>query len=106
MYAKKRKILIDLTSYIILIIVALLAIFPFAWGLLSSLKSEQQIMAYPPKLLPHPFTLTNYLGVFKETRILTFLQNSLVVTIISVIVSLLIAFHSAYALARFKFRGK
>jgi len=106
MYAKKRKILADAASYAVLIIVSLAAVSPFVWGLLSSLKNERQIMSYPPRLFPHPFTLINYRGVFKETRILLFLRNSLTVTVISVIVSLTIAFHSAYALARFKFRGK
>jgi multiple sugar transport system permease protein len=106
MGAKSNKKIADGVSYVILTIVALAAFFPFVWGLLSSLKTEQQIMAYPPRLFPRPFTLVNYLGILKETRILLFMRNSFVVTIISVLVSLAIAFHSAYALARFKFRGK
>ena len=79
---------------------------PVLWGLLTSLKTPAQVVSYPPELLPTPPTVQNFTGVWKESNFPVFFRNSVVVTIASVALSLILAVHAAYGLARFKFRGK
>ena len=53
-----------------------------------------------------PPTLQNFGGVWRESNFPVYFRNSVIVTIASVLLSLILAVHAAYGLARFKFRGK
>lgn len=79
---------------------------PVVWGLLTSLKPATQVVAYPPQLLPSPPTLASFAAVWTESNFPVFFRNSLLVTAVSVALSLVLAVHAAYGLARFHFRGK
>ena len=79
---------------------------PVLWGVLTSFKSAAEVVAYPPQVLPHPPTLESFRAVWNESAFPVFFRNSLVVTVISVLTSLVFATHAAYGLARFNFRGK
>lgn len=78
---------------------------PIAWILLMSVKTPDQIVANPPLFFFTP-TLENYAAVFSGSEFLTPFVNSLIVTFGSLLVTLLIGLPTAYALARFSFRGK
>ena len=45
----------------------------------SSFKPPEQILVYPPQLIPQQITMENYRYVLEETRYLTFVKNSLIV---------------------------
>src|SRR5262245_10425826 len=79
---------------------------PVIWGLVTSFKTPAQVVSYPPELLPTPPTLQNFVGVWRESTFPIFFRNSIVVTAAAVVLSLILAVHAAYGLARFKFRGK
>lgn len=82
--------------------VALLAVwaFPILWGLLTSLKTERDVLAYPPKVVFVP-TGTNYWDVlFGATSILPNLWSSLVVSAATTVLTMLLAIPAAYAIAR------
>jgi multiple sugar transport system permease protein len=74
--------------------------FPILWGLLTSLKSERDVLAYPPKVIFVP-TGANYWEVlFGAVSILPNLWSSLVVSVATTILTMLLAIPAAYALAR------
>jgi ABC-type glycerol-3-phosphate transport system permease component len=87
---------------------ALLAVwaFPVIWGLLTSFKTERDVLAYPPVWLFKP-TLDNYREViFGTSSILPNLWSSVVVAAASTLLTMLIAVPAAYALARLHYPGK
>jgi multiple sugar transport system permease protein len=87
---------------------ALLAVwaFPILWGLLTSLKTERDVLAYPPKAIFAP-TFTNYYDVlFGAVSILPNLWSSLVVSAVTTVLTMLFAIPAAYALARLDLPGK
>lgn len=80
--------------------------FPVIWGLLTSFKTERDVLAYPPVVFFQP-TLANYRDViFGASSILPNLWSSLVVTSWATLLTMLIAIPAAYALARLRFPGK
>ncbi len=88
--------------------VLLLAIwaFPVLWGLLTSFKTERDVLAYPPKLVFEP-TLANYRDVlFGSASILPNLWSSIVVAGSSTLLTMVFAVPAAYALARLEFPAK
>lgn len=93
-------------SYAVLGAAALLAIAPLAWAVLTSLKVKTQVLAYPPVWWPSPFTLENYREVLFGSNMPRYLVNTLVVALISIVIALVLATHTAYAATRFRFRGR
>ncbi|MEO8536092.1 MAG: carbohydrate ABC transporter permease [Betaproteobacteria bacterium] len=80
--------------------------FPVLWALLTSFKSERDVLAYPPGLIFEP-TLRNYRDVmFGPSSLLPNLWSSTVVAGASTLLTLLFAVPAAYALARLQFPGR
>jgi len=80
--------------------------FPVLWALLTSFKSERDVLAYPPKLVFVP-TLANYAEVlFGSSTLLPNLWSSFVVASLATLLTMLIAVPAAYALARLEFPAK
>ena len=65
-------------TYLLLVLILLPFLFPLAWMLLSSLKTQVQNTAYPPVWVFTP-TLNNYREVFLKNPFFTFTLNSLIV---------------------------
>jgi len=80
--------------------------FPVLWGLLTSFKTERDVLAYPPKFIFEP-TLANYREViFGGSSILPNLWSSIVVSGWATLLTMLFAVPAAYAMARLTFRNK
>ena len=80
--------------------------FPVLWALLTSFKTERDVLAYPPKLVFTP-TLANYSDVlFGAATLLPNLWSSFVVASLATMLTMLIAVPAAYALARLEFPAK
>lgn len=80
--------------------------FPVLWALLTSFKTERDVLAYPPTLIFHP-TLANYHEVlFGASTILPNLWSSLIVSVSATVLTLLFSVPAAYALARLRYPGK
>ena len=80
--------------------------FPVIWALLTSFKSERDVLAYPPVIVFTP-TLDHYREVlFGASSILPNLWSSLVVSTAATALTLLFAIPAAYALARLRYPGK
>jgi N,N'-diacetylchitobiose transport system permease protein len=86
--------------------VTLIALFPVYWMVLTSLRRGVDIQSPDPSFVPFPGTLNNYRRVFEREYFWTAVKNSAVVTGLTVVAALLIAFLAAVALARFRFRGR
>jgi ABC-type glycerol-3-phosphate transport system permease component len=80
--------------------------FPVLWGLLTSFKTERDVLAYPPTVIFEP-TLRNYRDVlFGSASLLPNLTSSVIVAGVSTLLTLVLAIPAAYALARLTFPGK
>jgi N,N'-diacetylchitobiose transport system permease protein len=87
-------------------VVALVALFPVYWMVLSSFKRNSQLRTLDPEFLPTSPTLDNYRRVFERDFFWTAVRNSMLVTSTVVFFALAIAFFAAVALSRFRFRGR
>ena len=76
---------------------------PFLFVVMTSMKSQEETYAKPVWSLPEHFNLGNYLAVLKGS-FWTYLQNSVFVLVVSIILILMIGSMAAYALARIQFR--
>ena len=79
---------------------------PVAWALLTSFKSERDVLAYPPLVIFEP-TLANYREVlFGSASILPNLLSSVIVAGSATLLTMVFAIPAAYALARLALPAK
>ena len=62
---------------------------PFVWLVSSSFRSADEIYVFPPQLIPHPFRQQNYVEVFTAVPVLTYTQNTLIITFFAMVGMLL-----------------
>ena len=84
------------------IVVAVNGFFPAVWILLTSLKTETELIRSPITYLPDTPTLANYVTAFTAQPILRFMANSLVVAGASTALCVLVGALAAYALTRLR----
>ena len=94
----------DIVIRIILISYSIIVIYPMLWTALTSLKTNREFYQNPWKL-PTSLQLSNYARAWVQASFSRYFFNSIVVTVIPLIVTLVLAATTAYVLARFKFRG-
>lgn len=83
----------------------LFSIFPVYWVLTVSLKSKRDSLANPPLWLFDPVA-TNYIKLWSHDAFKHTFLNSVIITILGVVLSLAIAIPTAYAIVRLKIRGQ
>ena len=84
------------------LIVAANGFIPAIWVLLTSLKTETELMRMPITILPDAMTAQNYVRVFVDQPILLFLWNSFAVATLSTILCIFVSSLAAYALVRLR----
>src|SRR5438552_5275749 len=93
--------------YALLILIALVTVFPFAWILLTSIKGPTDLLfSTPPQLLPHDPTFENYGHVLDALPIPKFFVNSIAASSATTIFNVLVSAMAAYPLAKMRFRGR
>ena len=102
----KRSLLPTILTYLGLAAGLVFAGFPILWMFFTSLKSNTEIFALPPRLLPNDFTITAYLSIFKNSEKVQFFINSYLVAGAVTLVTVLIAILTAYGFSRYTFRLK
>ncbi|HRT84590.1 MAG TPA: carbohydrate ABC transporter permease, partial [Bacteroidales bacterium] len=87
---------------ILLIIFCLFSIFPCIWMIIISLK--ERIYTYDPSKWLFPPTLENYVKVFRERNLGPYFFNSIIVSALNCLISVILGSITAYGLARYKFK--
>lgn len=95
-----------IAHYFVLAAIALLCIFPFWWTLVTALSTEGNIFAFPPTFWPKEPSLENFVEVFRVIPIWSFLKNSILITVLTVVWKLVLCSMAAYPLARLQFKGR
>jgi multiple sugar transport system permease protein len=90
------------TVWLAALVVAANGFFPALWILLTSFKTETELMRVPITLWPLAPTLENYVRVFVDQPIGRFLWNSVVVASLATVLCVAVSALAAYALVRLR----
>jgi multiple sugar transport system permease protein len=93
-------------THVVLIPVAAVFLLPFLWMLSTSLKSDAQLFAYPPEWIPNPFQWANYPRAVSYIPFFTYLKNTLIIAVLSMIGATISSSLVAYSLARIRWPGR
>lgn len=92
--------------YTIMIVLAVIFMFPFFWTVSSSLKEPYELMTFPPTWLPATPQWGNYVRVVQKVPFLQWTMNTVFVVAISTFGTVLSASIVAYSFARFEYPGR
>lgn len=87
-------------------VLLLLWVFPLIWAVLVSLKSESEVLAYPPNVIFDPISQNYKDALFGDISIVPSLITSAIVSISTTFLTILLAVPAAYAFARLRLPGK
>ena len=99
-----RKALRHSSTYIILILGALIAVIPFVWMISTSVMSLGE--AQGVRFFPTELHLENYVAAWKEAQFAEYFINSVQITAITLVGQLTFSVLAAYAFARIEFPGR
>ena len=96
----------QLLVYAVLFVAVAATMLPFVWMVLSSFKTQGEILRNPTGFLPADPGWGNYARWFSDFHIQRFFLNSVIVAVATVLGNLLFCSMVAYALAKLEFPGK
>ena len=109
-YWKKKKTRRDLLSrviaHIVLILGAIVFMFPLLWLISTSLKADTQMFKIPPELIPNPVMWRNYTRMWENFPFIKFLLNTSIIVVMNIAGVLLTAPLVAYTFSKLKWPGR
>lgn len=93
-------------TYILLVLGAVVVIFPLFWMLSTSLKAQMEVFVYPPEWIPKTLHWENYSQLLTIWPFFRYAGNSLLVTGANIIGKILASSLAAYGFARLRAPGK
>lgn len=94
----------SLGMYTLMIIIAVLQLFPLYWLVVSAFKDNSEIIGGTVWALPTKWRLDNFVDAWVSAKVSQYFFNSAIVTIVTLFFVLLFASMMAYALTRMKFK--
>ncbi|MGW0229111.1 carbohydrate ABC transporter permease [Actinopolymorpha singaporensis] len=91
---------------VFLVAMSVLFLLPIYWMIITSLKSNEELGITPATLFPHVFHWGNYVEAFKAFPFATYFGNSLLITVLSVIGSIISNLIVAYGFSCIEWRGR
>jgi multiple sugar transport system permease protein len=96
---------------IIILVLLVLVLLPIYWMVNTSFKLQPEIFRMPPTFFPRKFTLFNYTSIIigdlaSSISFLSYFKNSLIVSVVTVVFTLILATPAAYSFSRVKFIGR
>ena len=98
---KKGKRVGDILCNVYLIILAVFAVFPLLWLLVSSFKSSSEMLNNPTKILPIQWTLENFKTVLITLNFTINIRNSVIIAAATTLIAIVISSLAAYGVVRF-----
>jgi multiple sugar transport system permease protein len=104
---KCRKIkLSEIITFAVLVLVSVVLILPVVIMITTALKSDSELLAYPPALIPAKPMFSNFAVVFTKVKLFTYIKNSLFVSGLTVVGTVFSSAFVAFGFSRYRAPGK
>lgn len=93
-------------EWLLLIGVGLVFVFPFLWMFITAFKTMPEVYQFPPSWWPNSWQFENFRIAWSSGPFLTYVWNSLIVALGTLVLQFLIGVPAAYSFARYRFKGR
>ena len=101
-----NKIFAKAFLWLFLIVLCLYCLFPFAWMLSTSLKTEAEAFRIPPTWMPQNLTVDSYIGIWVRKNFDVYFFNSTIISLATAVLSTFFGALAGYGFSRFFFKGR
>lgn len=101
-----NKIFLKTLLWLFLVVLCLYCLFPFAWMLSTSLKTEAEAFRIPPTWMPQHLTVDSYIGIWVRKNFDIYFFNSTIISLATAVLSTFFGALAGYGFSRFLFRGR
>ncbi len=102
-----KKISLSLIfQHLIIVVLAVYCLFPVVWVCFSSFKPQSELFKIPMTFFPKNWSFSNYILALSYGSFLQYFSNTLFVSVVATIITVLINIMSGYALAKYIFPGR
>ncbi len=105
-YAKRIRKIKAVVQWVLAIIILLIIVFPIYWMLVSSVKSQEEILLAVPTLWPREFHFENYINVLNRGNFAKYYWNTAVMTAGILISQVVTGIFAGYGFSKGKFKGQ
>ncbi|WP_307859116.1 carbohydrate ABC transporter permease [Herbiconiux sp. SYSU D00978] len=91
---------------VLAVVAAGLLLFPLYWMVVVAFSPRAELFSRELRLWPSTFTLDNFTRIFTEYPVVTWLGNSVVITVFVTVLTVVLNLMAGYAFARLRFRGR
>jgi len=92
--------------YVVMAVAAAAILVPFVWMVISSLKQNNQVFTVPIRWIPHPFVWQNYVDIWRQADMTTWLKNTLILSVSVTLLQVLTGSFAAYGFSKMRFPGR
>jgi multiple sugar transport system permease protein len=89
-----------------LVIIALFTFLPVYWLLVTSLTPSDKVFTFPPTFWPSEITFDHYAEVLGNPLIFGYLRNSVIVSVITAVLSVVVSMYMGFAFSKYRFAGR
>lgn len=100
---KQKQRISHICIYIILLLGAVIMVFPFIWSVLTSFKNLSESLQFPPKFFPQSWLPVNYQDVWEQLPFVNFFINTFLMILLRIVFAVIFSAMAAYAFARMQF---
>lgn len=79
---------------------------PVYWLLATSLTPRDQVFSYPPRLFPSEVSFEAYASLFSNSQLFTYMQNSIIVSVVTAVLSVIVSAYMGYSFSKFRYTGR
>ncbi len=102
----KKDRIFDTILFVILILGAIIILFPLLWMVMTALKTTQEVAKYPPTLFPEEFHFENFAVAWSKAPFTQYTLNTLFLVFVNMIGAVFVNSLIAYAFAKMRFPGR
>lgn len=96
----------DLVIWIILILGAVVMLFPVYWMAATAIRPADELFSRDLTLIPSELVWSNFVKAWESLPFSQFYVNSIIITVLAVVVSVFFDLLAGYAFAKYRFRGR
>lgn len=100
------KRLLNIIWFLVLLVLCFTFVLPFLWMTVSSFMGTEQIIKFPPEIIPAPATIRSFRYIFEHTDFFLYLRNSCIITAFNIVGTLVSTTFVAYGFAKYDARLK
>lgn len=92
--------------HVVLVVVGIVTVFPFAWMVLSAFKTNSEIAALDQSFFPKEWTLQNFVNMQQNFDFVRLFLNSLFIAVAITAISIYTSAMAGFVLSKYQFRGR